>query len=162
MTLEIQRASVSDKYILRNLMELCLHDFSEYENSDVDEHGLFGYPYLDHYWTEPERHPFLIKVMGKLAGFVLVWEIDSETHSVAEFFVMRKYRRQGIGRQAAFLIFDMFPGPWNVCQEKANLPAQAFWREVIHEYTQGNYVEQFVDSDEWHGPCQRFQSRVAR
>lgn len=164
--IEIQPASPSDKQILRNLMELYLHDFSEYENSDVDEHGLFGYERLDHYWTEPERHPFLIRVDGKLAGFVLVRDMHPQdqpvTHSIAEFFVMRKYRRQGIGRQAAFAIFDLFPGQWNVCQEEANLPAQAFWRRVIGEYTNGNYFEEHLNSDEWHGPCQKFQNTPAR
>jgi predicted acetyltransferase len=163
MTVEIRPASSSDKHILRNLMELYLHDFSEFEDLDVDEHGLYGYERLDHYWLEAERHPFLIRVAGKLAGFILVRDSRDQpvTHSIAEFFVVRKYRRQGVGRLAAWAMFDQFPGAWNVCQEETNRPAQAFWRKVIGEYTRGNYAEEQLDTTDWHGPCQKFQSRTA-
>lgn len=91
MNIEIQSASVNDKSVLRNLIELCQHDYSEYDNADVDEHGLFGYKYLDNYWTEPGRHPFLVRVAGKLVGFVLVRAIDSQdkpaTHAITEFWL---------------------------------------------------------------------------
>jgi predicted acetyltransferase len=33
---------------------------------------------------------------------------------MSEFFVLRKYRRQGIGRTAAVELFERFPGPWRV------------------------------------------------
>lgn len=162
MDVEIQRASLDDKSILRNLLELCRHDYSEYDGADVDEHGRFGYEYLDHYWTEPERHPFLVRVSGKLAGFVLVRSVALEdqpvTHAIAEFFVLRKYRRQGIGRNVAWRIFDMFPGQWRVCQEAENLPAQSFWRQVIGGYTAGVYTEELLQTDAWRGPCQKFKS----
>ena len=164
MNIEVQRASTGDKSVLRNMMELCQHDYSEYNGDDVDEHGLFGYKYLDNYWTESERYPFLVRVAGKLAGFVLVRAVDSRgkpaTHAITEFFVMRKYRRQGIGQQVAWQIFDMFPGQWSVYQEEGNLPAQSFWRRVIAEYTQGDYTDEYLQTEKWHGPRQRFQSRV--
>jgi len=53
-------------------MELCQHDYSEYDGADVNEHGLFEYRYIDHYWTDSGRHPFVVRVSGRLAGFVLV------------------------------------------------------------------------------------------
>jgi hypothetical protein len=62
MDIEIQQAFLEDKTILRNLLELYVYDFSEFDQSDVDVHGLYGYERLDHYWTEPERHPFIIRV----------------------------------------------------------------------------------------------------
>jgi predicted acetyltransferase len=72
MNIEVQQASLEDKAILRNLLELYAYDFSEFDQCDVDAHGLFGYNRLDHYWTEPGRYPFLVRVEGKLAGLVLV------------------------------------------------------------------------------------------
>lgn len=135
MHIEIQSARVEDKPVLRNLMELCQHDYSEFNGSEVNEHGLFDYPYLDHYWTEPGRFPFLVRVAGKLAGFVLVRALeatgDEPMWEMAEFFILRKYRRQGIGRIVAHQVFARFAGKWRVMQEKGNLPAQAFWRRVI-------------------------------
>ena len=159
--IELQRAAIEDKSVLRNLMELCQHDYSEYDGADVDEHGLFGYKYLDHCWTEAGRHAFLVRVAGKLAGFVLVRRVDSgdtlPTHAIAELFVMRKYRRQGVGRQVAWQIFDLFPEHWSIYQEEGNRPAQSFWRRVIAEYTQGAYTDKDLQPEEWHGPRQRFQ-----
>lgn len=163
MDVELLPASTSDKHVLRNLMELCQHDYSEYDGAEVDAHGLFGYQYLDNYWTEPGRYPFLVRVSGKLAGFVLVRAVGSPdepaTHAIAEFFVLRKYRRQGVGRQAAWQTFDLFPGQWSVCQEEGNRPAQRFWRRVIAEYTEGAYTDEDLETAEWQGPRQRFQSR---
>lgn len=115
---EILRVSFEQKIILRNLMELYQYDMSQYEDecdSDVNEYGLYDYKYLDHYWTEEGRHPFFVMKSGKLAGFVLVREIKvadtTSKYSVAEFFILRKYRRQGIGREVAYKVFEMFkPG----------------------------------------------------
>ncbi len=162
MEIELQAVGYDDKPVLRNLFELYQYDFSEYENSDVDEHGLYGYRYLDHYWTEPGRHAFFIRVDGKLAGFALVRELhegySSPTHSIAEFFVLRKYRRRGVGREAATRLFDQFPGRWRVAEEESNLPAQAFWHKVIETYTRGNYEEMRMNNDEWRGLLQVFRT----
>lgn len=118
--IRLEKVSYEDKAVLRNLLELYMYDFSEFRegDNDVNEHGLYGYKYLDHYWTEPGRHPFLVRVGTKLAGFVLVrttrMSDESTCYSTAEFFIMRKYRHQGIGQAVAFQVFDMFPGRWRV------------------------------------------------
>lgn len=130
--------------MLRNLMELCQHDYSEFNSEEVNEHGLFGYRYLDHYWTDADRYPFFVLVSGRLAGFALVRRLldgdaDEATYSLAEFFILRKHRRQGIGRETARRLFDMFPGNWRVGQEADNAPAQAFWRTMISCYTNGAF-----------------------
>ena len=162
MNTEVLPASLEDKTILRNLMELYAYDFSEFDQCDVDAHGLFGYNRLDHYWTEPGRYPFLVRVESKLAGLVLVRTLDeSESNpvrSIAEFFILRKYRHQGIGKAVAHRIFDKFPGQWSVAQVENNHPAQAFWRKVISEYTQGNFQEIWSDNEEWKGPIQTFNT----
>lgn len=145
MELQIQKAVYADKSILRNLMELCEHDYSEFNMQDINEHGRFEYTYLDNYWTEPGRYPFLFKVAGKLAGFALVRVLSEtngvRTYAMAEFFILRKYRGKGLGRQAAESLFKMFPGRWRVSQEPNNLPARAFWHHVINDYTKGNFTE---------------------
>lgn len=135
MNIELQIATIEDKPILRHLLQLCLHDYSEFNGKEVNDHGLFDYPYLDHYWTEAGRYPFLVKVEGKLAGFVLVRDLaidgDEPLWQMAEFFILRKYRRQGIGRSVANQMFDRFKGRWEVTQEEGNLPAREFWAKVV-------------------------------
>ncbi len=155
---EVTKALVEDSSVLRHLLELYMYDFSEFAGWDVNDHGLFGYKYLDHYWTEPDRIPFLIRVGGKLAGFVLVriHERDDggSEASIAEFFVMRKYRRRGIGRTVAWRVFDMFPGRWEVSQLKENASGRAFWRDVIAGYTGGSFTE--TTSEDSRRTIQRF------
>ena len=172
MKIEVAPASLREKAVLRNLMQLYLYDFSEMLGDDVDDTGLFGYRYLDLYWAEPGRYPFLIRVDGqvgsKLAGFALVRQAGSLveealspgevcTH-MAEFFILRKYRRQGIGAQASWELFDRFPGRWEVNEIVENPAALAFWRKVIGEYTGGAYEEVFLDNERWQGPVQVFDS----
>ncbi len=69
---QIAPAALHEKIVLRHLLELYKHDFSEFTGEDVDANSLFGYRYLDHYWTEPRRWPFLFRVDRRLAGFALV------------------------------------------------------------------------------------------
>jgi predicted acetyltransferase len=124
-------------------MELCQHDYSEFNGGDVDEDGCFGYRYLDYYWREPGRYPFLVRVSGKPAGFVLVRELGlnadgQPVHEVAEFFILRKYRRRSIGQVVAQQVFAYFPGLWQLRVEADNQPAQAFWQGVVGRYDHGN------------------------
>lgn len=163
MIVEVKEASIQLKPVLERLMQLYHYDFSEIEGGDLNGEGLFEYKYLDSYWTESGRFPFLIYVADKIAGFVLVnshtyLQKSEEGKSVAEFFVMRKYRRQGVGRTVAFRIFDKFPGKWEVQETKRNVAAQRFWRRIIDEYTKGNFAEIILDNKTWHGPIQSFDN----
>ena len=147
MNIELVPVQEKDKSIVANLLELYEYDFSEFIGSDVDEQGKYGYQYLDFYWLEPNRRPFLIKVDGNIGGCVLVnlkvpAGDGAEVHSMVEFFVMRKYRRNGVGRHIANKIFDAFPGKWAVTQLNENKAAQIFWKNVIQEYTGGNFQVQ--------------------
>lgn len=142
-------------------MELYLYDFSEYDGSDLDEHGRFGYPYLDFYWIEPIRTAFIVTVDGKLAGFVLVNDIvfiPGNERSIAEFFIMRKYRRQGVGAWVATAVFNKFPAKWEVRVNAPNLPAKKFWQQTIAEYTHNQFEEIALDNDDWQGPVYCFDN----
>jgi predicted acetyltransferase len=161
--IELVEAKKEDKPVIRQLLELYAHDFSEFDQEDVNEHGFYGYDYLDCYWTEATRHPFLIRVGGKLAGLVLVSDYcytldDKSAKSVSEFFVMRKFRRRGKGKTVAGKVFDQFPGKWEVIQHEANLLAKGFWEAVIGEYTQGRYEVQEVETEDWKGQALLFDS----
>jgi predicted acetyltransferase len=164
MEIEVIQAGIEDKPILQRMMELYQYDFSEFEDTDLDGHGMFGYAYLDHYWVEVNRWPYLVRVDGKLAGFVLVSQhtfIAQDGRSISEFFILRKYRLKGVGSQVARWIFDHHPGKWEVFEYYNNLPSQAFWRKVITEYTAGNFIEVWIDHENQRGPVQLFESQSA-
>ncbi|MFS0871980.1 GNAT family N-acetyltransferase [Paenibacillus xylanilyticus] len=146
MKYELIQASKAYKDVIKNLMQFYIYDFSEFVQCDVEDDGLFrAYPYLDDYWNEVDyRFPYVIKQGDKYIGFVLVRSIESEERnyfSIAEFFIMKKYRKAGIGKAVAKQIFDMHKGHWEVYQLESNKPAQQFWNKVIHEYTQGNFTD---------------------
>ena len=44
MKIEILPAQVEDKPVLRHLLQLCLHDYSEFNGKEVNDCGLFDYP----------------------------------------------------------------------------------------------------------------------
>jgi len=163
MNTTLTLASLEEKSIVECLMQLYQYDFTEFDGADVGAYGLYPYKYLPHYWIESNRRPFLIHADGKLAGLALVRlningmiEPPRKVNQIAEFFVMKKYRRYGIGEFAARWIFDQFPGDWEVEQLAANLPAQAFWRKVIDRYTNGNFREVFFRNGDHYGPIQTF------
>jgi predicted acetyltransferase/uncharacterized protein (DUF983 family) len=161
MTVAVEPARLHEKSVLRRLLELYRYDFSEFDGADVDEHGLFGYRYLDHYWTEPDRLPFLIRADGKLAGFALLRREEPgqpETLDIAEFFIMRRFRRGGVGRHAAFALFDRFRGRWEIRETAENVPAQQFWRRIVGEYTGGRFEETVFDRDDERFVLQTFDN----
>ena len=152
MDISITTVSKAEKEILRNLLEKYLYEFSQYEDHDVNDIGLYGYNYLDHYWTEENRFAFFIRVEGKLAGFIMInnhsdikIEAKIETkYSMAEFFVMHKYKRRGVGTFAVKYIFNQFKGKWQITYAQKNEPANTFWNKVVNDYTNGNF-EKYTD-----------------
>ena len=140
MAAQLVRATVEQETVLANLLELYAHDFSEFSNLELGPDGRFGYPHLSRYWTDPKRHPFLILVDGNLAGLVLV-KRGSETSpngavwDMAEFFVVRGYRRRGIGIEVAHEVWNQFAGFWEVRVLESNNPALQFWGKAITAYT---------------------------
>jgi predicted acetyltransferase len=132
-TLEVIPAAPAEAPIIANLLELYAHDFSKFHNVEIGEDGRFGYSPLPLYWSEPDRHPFFIKLDGKLAGLVLVTRQEA-VWDMAEFFVLRGCRRRGIGTQAAHEVWRRFPGPWQVRVMQKNTSAQHFWSTAISKF----------------------------
>jgi predicted acetyltransferase len=161
MNIQLIEASIEHRHVLERLMQLYLYDFSEFEGFDIGPDGLYENEHINLYWTDSDRHAFLISAADRFAGFILVnsfvcLEENSGARSIAEFFVMRKYRRQGVGRVAARKIFDLMPGRWEVRQIHSNTVGQHFWRNVIGEYTAGKFTETVLNNEKWNGPVQSF------
>ena len=143
----LERATPDDAPLLSSLLELYLHDMSEIFPIEPGPDGRFGYAKLRLYWSEPEtRHAFLVKHEARIAGFALATRgspasEDPTDLDVAEFFVLRGQRRSGVGRRAAFALWDRLPGRWVVRVSEANRAGIPFWSEVVREYTAGAFRE---------------------
>jgi predicted acetyltransferase len=163
METRVVAAERSDQEALRNLFQLYAYDFSEILPLDVDERGRFKEDRLDACWTDSWRFPFLLRAGDHLAGFALIHRKSrlsgaDDVWDMAEFFVLRRYRRAGVGTTAAHRVFAKHPGKWEVRQRNANPLATAFWRGAISTYTKGCFTEELLDDDRWRGPVQRFTS----
>ena len=157
----VENAGARGREAIANLMQLYLYDLSEYEDGPLGERGLFDLgAYFNLYWSEVERHPFLIFLGDELVGFALIREVVSGTFSMSEFFVRRGCRRSGVGATAATQLFHKFRGTWKVAELERNVPAQTFWRRVIGTYTNGRFSEEWSEKQP-KGPMQIFSNLVA-
>jgi predicted acetyltransferase len=77
---------------------------------------------------------------------------DENIWDVAEFFIVRGYRRLGIGRRVAHEVWKKFPGKWEVRVIDRNQKANDFWGRVISEFT-GKAIDPIPfdkDGEGWH------------
>lgn len=140
MSVEVLAAARDQEPVLANLFELYTYDLSEAFDLHVRSDGRYGYDSLPLYWKDETRLPFLLKVDGRLAGFALIsrGSLTSANRSVwdmAEFFVLKRYRRRGVGAMAAQELWRRFPGQWEVRVLKTNESALSFWLATISAFT---------------------------
>lgn len=144
---DLIRAEPHHAVLLANLLELYVHELSELFDVHPNDEGRFGYEQLPRYWSEPERRfAFLIRAGERVAGFALAtrgspMSEDPEVLDVAEFFVLRRHRREGAGSRAAFLLWDRLPGNWMVRVLEKNAGAARFWTKTVRDYTRNHASE---------------------
>jgi predicted acetyltransferase len=159
-SLAVTRVVNSERQLLQQMLELYQHDLSDIWDQDLDGRGEFGYS-LERFWQDPNCAAYIFRVEQCPAGFALV---DQEVKVAGgefwmdQFFVMKKYRKLGIGSAAARTIFNIYLGQWQVGQMTDNFIAQSFWRSVIGKYTLKHYNEVQVTSGWWQGTVQSFTS----
>lgn len=137
-TVTLDAATAVDAPLLGELLELYALELSAiFPNVVRGPDGRFGYPRLPLYWSEPDRRfAFVIRANGAVAGFALATRgspaaVDPTVLDMAEFFVLRPYRRLGVGRLAARLLWRRLPGTWTVRVAERNEGGLAFWADVL-------------------------------
>jgi predicted acetyltransferase len=118
---------------------------SEWFEIDTKADGSYSYD-TSSIWRDG-YDAYLAKVGDSVTGFALVgsaaeWLGDIGAHDVHEFFVLRRFRRNGMGQRMAMLLWNERPGEWLVRVLEANAPAVTFWRETIASYSRGSYKEE--------------------
>jgi len=132
MSVSIRPATAADKPIIASLLQLYLYDMTEFMPFTIGVDGRFEYGFLDRFW----RHPYLILSASEIAGFALI--VDecpltgrSPCWFMAKFFVLRAYRKRGIGKAVLDMVLIAHPGPWHIAVPLANRAAQAFWGRAL-------------------------------
>ncbi|MEZ6028850.1 MAG: GNAT family N-acetyltransferase [Hyphomonadaceae bacterium] len=161
----LERGQPSQRETLANLVQLYIHDFSEFLSGQrklaVEADGRFAdLLRLDDYWREADRSVWFIRAGGQLAGFAL---LNARSHcdrpvdfNMGEFFVMRTFRRDGVGAQAAIDLIRMHAGQWEIAVSARNPPALAFWPRVVAAAGVADVETLEGDGKQWTGPITRF------
>ena len=143
------RRSPADRAWLTNVYPFYLHDLSEFDDGyyRLGDEGCWEPDHLPSWLADDTDYPFIIQTPLGRAGFALVNAAPSPhivpgaDYRLSEFFVLRTFRRAGVGRRAAFALFDRFPGMWEIRELPRNSLAVAFWRTIIGQYAGGRYEE---------------------
>jgi len=165
--IQLELALSEQSPILANVLELYVHDFSEFQPLDIGPDGRFGYKSLPLYWSESNRHPFLIRFDGKLAGLALVKKCseisdNQEVWDMAEFFVLRGCRRRRIGTLAAQEVWRRFPGLWEIRVMQSNPSATFFWKHAISDFMCESIQPVRIEKDGRSWQLYSFKSERAR
>jgi len=151
--LDIRQVGPESEPILLNLFEYYLHDMAEWFKFDIGNDGRYGYD-LSRHWEQKDP-VYLAYMDDKPVGFALLstagkW-LEEPNIDVEEFFIVRKVRRSGVGKQFISTLWERQTGTWLIRVLEANLPAVPFWRNTISDYTNDDYREdrRIVDDEPW-------------
>ena len=163
---EVVPAGLEQQSVLANLLELYAHDFSEFHPLRLGADGRFGYQQLSAYWSQPDHYPFLVKVDGNLAGLTLIKRSESAIQSgaiwdVAEFFIVRAYRRRGIGAAVAHEVWKKFRGRWEVRVMESNRTGSDFWSRAVASFSAVPIEPVVIERDGLYWRVFAFESRDA-
>ena len=147
--IQVVQAEMKDLPVVQNMGRFYLYDVSRYCGSgtgwEIPNDGLYECFSFRHYFLEPTCYPYLIKVKGELAGFVMVDQdgvTDDITFCIAEFFILAKFQGRGVGKVAVQTLWAQSPGRWEVRVLPDNTPALTFWRGVIQSTVEKAYKEE--------------------
>lgn len=143
MKVEIKQVSEERKETLANLLEKYNYEFSQYDKRQFDDNGLFGYKYLNNYFTDNDRFAYFIYADNLLAGFALINKYHECERpidwSIAEFFVSCNFRRQGVATDAVRQIFEIHKGYYHIKYHKKNEASAVLWNSVAKKYSNNSY-----------------------
>lgn len=148
MEFKLIKVEEKDKNVIYNLMQLYKYELSFFEDETTTftmlDSGLYVLKYIEKYWQDENRHPYILKYNNELAGFVLYRYNEEDMNEIAEFFILNKYRKMGAGTFMANKIFELYKGKWEVRTLIKNERAQKFWRNTIRNFTNNNFEEKFI------------------
>ncbi len=96
MNIALYKAGINDKGLLDNLLQLYLHDLSEYIPIEVGPSGKYEQNLSSQYVSSFEKSAFIIHAEYHIIGFVLV-EPFGEDLKVNDLFVLNMWRGKGVG-----------------------------------------------------------------
>ena len=150
MNIELQEVTEAEKGVLQNLVHLCMHDYSEFDKFEIGPEGEFTYRWFEAYFREDGRDAYLIRVDENLGGFVMVRSNPGEEDwdfQIAEFFILRRYRRMGMGSLVSQKILNSRKGVWEISYDTRNEAASNLWNSISKLYSDVQLQKNFGEKD---------------
>jgi len=157
----LHAAQRDDREVLDRLMQLYLHDFSEWLPLKLGERGFFDVPPTWDYWDAADTQAFLVRVSGELAGFIAVdrnVQLSGAEYNISYFFLARRWRGQGVAQLVVSALLSRLPGQWQIFHLDANLAAGRFWARVMPLLTDGAFSRHRQALDRYPCTFYRFES----
>ena len=135
-TVELIQTGPEDAELIRNLYQYYAYESSDWEQEDVEADGRFYIhdEHLARYWHDPQWSANLLLVDGYIAGFLLIEGSELpgiDALELADLFILKRYRRKGIGRAIASQVLCSGEANWLVRFYDQDEVSQAFWRSVL-------------------------------
>ncbi len=132
MDFRIRIAALKEKPIIHSMLQSCLTGLSRFPDEIIDyrnENGIYHYPYLDAYWQEDVRFPYLLYGDSQLAGFALIRK-DTDHWEMCEYYVKPEFRRRGLAKSCAAMIFQRHTGFWRISFNRHNIAGHSLWKKL--------------------------------
>jgi len=151
------RGNARDREWIESVYRDYLDDLSPlntgvFSATSLGEIGYSPQDQLSRWFGDSSVNPLVIMRLTEPVGFAMVAHgaapgRPAVDYRMAEFFVLRTFRRRGVGRSAVELILNRFAGKWEITEYLRNPVAVAFWRRVVAAYTQGRYQERVTNGE---------------
>ena len=121
------------------LLQQYLGELTQYYHDQPDENGCYPYPWLDSYFSDPDRAALFLEADGETAGFALINRFsaigEAPDHAMAEFFLLPERRRKGLGLAFARELFRRHQGSWEIKYHRGNPAARGLWDKATAPYS---------------------------
>ena len=138
MNVTLSLITENKKSVLRNLVKMYCYEWSQYNKIDIDRYGDYAFEHdLDRFFVKEKHYAYLVMINDNIVGFILI-DTDIEyykesDYAISEFFILYKYRREGIGKRAALEVFKQHKGKWEIKMHPQNRGSIEFWKKVVAE-----------------------------
>ncbi|UUY10100.1 GNAT family N-acetyltransferase [Pseudomonas sp. J452] len=152
MQIELLPTTTEQLPLIANLYQFYAYESSDWEQEDIEVDGRFYIhePHLQRYWQEPDWSASLVLVDGFIAGFLLIERSELPGVDALEFadlFILKKYRRLGIGRALVEQVIVAGGGSWVISFYQQDSLARQFWQRLLAELPL-RVVEQLADPEQ--------------
>ena len=119
---------------MRNYLNEYLIELKEFDDTiKFNKKGEPIYKYFDDYFIDKDRYPIYFIIDNNIAGIALVRELEIG-YEIAEFYVLKEYRRDGNALVFINMIFNLFDGDFSFSTRLENKRAIKFWDKVSSDY----------------------------